>query len=133
MPMTTKGRPRAGWTLRGLCLAAGAFTLAACANEAPAPTEQVTVSTNVVRDAESAGAVQHAPVELNMARDKLEGARRQMQDGDNESARRLAEQGEVDARGAELRARTASAREAVAAVQSGIDTLRRELNASPAS
>jgi len=133
MPMTTQGWPRAGWTLRGLCLAAGAFTLAACANEVPAPTEQVTLSSSIIRDAESAGAVQHSPVELNMAREKLEGARREMQDGDNESARRLAEQAEVDARVANLRARTASAREAAAAVQSGIDTLRREMNVSPTS
>jgi len=132
MPMTSKGWPRAG-VLRGICLAAGTLALAACANEIPAPTEQVALADNNIRNAETANAVRHSPVELNMAREKLEGARRQMQDGNNEEALRLAEQAELDARLAELRARTKTTQEAVAAVRSSIDTLRRELTTSPTS
>jgi predicted nucleic acid-binding Zn-ribbon protein len=56
-----------------------------------------------------------------------------MQDDNNEQARRLAEEAEVDARLAELRARTKTTRDAVAAIQSSIDTLRRELNTRPTS
>src|SRR5687767_3481639 len=122
MPLTSPG-----WRLRGLFLLAGAFTLAACANEVPPPNTQVTLADSVIRDAESAGAVQHSPVELNTAREKLESARREMQDDNNEEALRLAEEAEVDARLAELRARTQTTREAAAAIQSSIDTLRREL------
>ncbi|QQP92234.1 DUF4398 domain-containing protein [Skermanella sp. TT6] len=129
MPITSEVRG-----LGRLCLvAAAALALAACANDIPAPTEQVTLSDNIIRDAEIAGAVQYAPVELNTAREKLEAARREMQAENNEEARRLAEQAEVDARLAELRSRTQTTKEAVAAVQASIDTLRRELNARPTS
>jgi len=109
-----------------------ALALTACANEAP-PTTQVTLADSTIRDAETAGAVQYSPVELNTAREKLEAARRNMQDDNNEQARRLAEEAEVDARLAELRARTKTTRDAVAAIQSSIDTLRRELNTRPTS
>jgi septal ring factor EnvC (AmiA/AmiB activator) len=126
MPIPSKTR-----SLGGICLVAGALALSACASNVPAPTEQVTLSDNIIRNAEEAGAVQHSPVELNMARDKLEGARREMQDENHEKALRLAEEAEVDARLAELKSRTATTKEAVAAVQSSIDTLRRELNAGP--
>jgi hypothetical protein len=122
-----------GWRLRGLSLITGALALAACANEVPPPTTQVTLADTTIRDAEGAGAVQHAPVELNTAREKLEAARREMQDENNEEALRLAEEAEADARLAELRARTKTTREAVAAIQSSIDTMRREINTRPTS
>ena len=127
MPLTSPG-----WCPRGLFLIMCALALAACANEAP-PTAQVTLADSTIRDAETAGAVQYSPVELNTAREKLEAARRNMQDDNNEQARRLAEEAEVDARLAELRARTKTTRDAVAAIQSSIDTLRRELNTRPTS
>ena len=81
----------------------------------------------------SAGAVQYAPVELKTAREKLEAARREMQDENDEKALRLAEEAEVDARLAELRARTKTTRDAAAAVQASIDTMRREINTRPTS
>jgi hypothetical protein len=127
MPLTSRG-----WRLRGLFLITAALALAACANEAP-PTAQVTLADSTIRDAETAGAVQYSPVELNSAREKLEAARRNMQDDNNEQARRLAEEAEADARLAELRARTKTTRDAVAAIQSSIDTLRSELNTRPTS
>src|SRR5690349_12571803 len=101
MPMMSKGWLGSG-VMRGTFLAAGTLALAACANSTPAPTETVALADSNIRNAETAGAVQHSPVELNMAREKLEGARREMQKGDNEAARRLAEEAEVDARLAEL-------------------------------
>jgi len=128
MPLASRG-----WRQRGFFLLAGAFALAACANEVPPPTTQVTLADSIIRDAESAGAVQHSPVELNTAREKLESARREMQDDNNEEALRLAEEAEVDARLAELRARTQTTRDAVAAVQSSIDTMRSEITTRPTS
>ena len=122
-----------GWLLRGVFLMTGAMTLAACANEVPPPNSQVTLSDSIIRDAESAGAVQYAPVELNTAREKLEAARREMQDENNEKALRLAEEAEVDARLAQLRARTKTTRDAAAAIQASIDTMRREINTRPTS
>ena len=128
MSLTSKG-----WRLRGLFLMTGALALAACANEVPPPNSQVTLSDSIIRDAESAGAVQYAPVELNTAREKLEAARREMQDENNEKALRLAEEAELDARLAQLKSRTKTTRDAAAAIQASIDTMRREINTRPTS
>ncbi len=121
------------WPKCGIGLAIIVIGLGACAGGAPAPTEQVTLSSSIIRDAESAGAVEHAPVELNLAREKLERARLLMQAGNNEEARRLAEQAEMDARLAEVKARTETTQRAVEAVDTGIETLRREMNGAPTS
>jgi chromosome segregation ATPase len=110
-----------------------ALALAACANEVPPPNSQITLSDSIIRDAESAGAVEYAPVELNTAREKLEAARREMQDENNEKALRLAEEAELDARVAQLRSRTKTTRDAAAAIQASIDTMRREINTRPTS
>jgi hypothetical protein len=128
MSLTSKG-----WRLRGVFLMTGSLALAACANEVPPPNSQVTLSDSIIRDAESAGAVQYAPVELNTAREKLEAARREMQDENNEKALRLAEEAELDARLAQLRSRTKTTRDAAAAIQASIDTMRREINTRPTS
>jgi chromosome segregation ATPase len=122
-----------GWRLRGIFLMTGALALAACANEVPPPNSQITLSDSIIRDAESAGAVEYAPVELNTAREKLEAARREMQDENNEKALRLAEEAELDARVAQLRARTKTTHDAAAAIQASIDTMRREINTRPTS
>jgi septal ring factor EnvC (AmiA/AmiB activator) len=110
-----------------------ALALAACVNEVPPPNSQITLSDSIIRDAESAGAVEYAPVELNTAREKLEAARREMQDENNEKALRLAEEAELDARLAQLRSRTKTTRDAAAAIQASIDTMRREINTQPTS
>ena len=122
-----------GWLLRGVFLMTGAMALGACANEVPPPNSQVTLSDSIIRDAESAGAVEYAPVELNTAREKLEAARREMQDENNEKALRLAEEAELDARVAQLRSRTKTTQDAAAAIQASIDTMRREINTRPTS
>jgi septal ring factor EnvC (AmiA/AmiB activator) len=128
MSLTSKG-----WRVRGLILMMGTLALAACASDVPPPNSQVTLSDSIIRDAESAGAVQYAPVELNTAREKLEGARREMQDENNDKALRLAEEAELDARLAQLKSRTKTTRDAAAAIQASIDMMRREINTRPTS
>jgi Domain of unknown function (DUF4398) len=102
------------------------FGLAGCAS-IPPPTEQMAVSRAAVSQAQNAGAAQHAPVELRNAQSKLDGATDAMKREEYEKAKRLAEQAEVDAKLAAVKADTARARAAVAELQEGIRVLRREL------
>jgi hypothetical protein len=64
-----------------------------------------------VTSAEQADAAQHAPSDLDRARDKLIRAQAAMQEDDNTEARRLAEEALVDARLAEAKARAQTAAE----------------------
>ncbi len=110
------------------CTVAGiALVLSACAS-VPPPTEQLAVSRTAIEEAQTAGAGKHAPVELASAREKLEQARRAVQDEQNERARMLAEQAEADAKLAAMRARSAQSQETIAALQESIRTLRNELD-----
>jgi hypothetical protein len=112
----------------------GVFALATvciggCAS-VPAPTEQVAVSSAAVSDAESAGSGQYAPAVLHTAQQRLHEARRAMAAGENERARRLAEEAEVDARLAAADARSTKAQKAAQEVSAGIDALRSETERS---
>jgi hypothetical protein len=109
--------------LAGFALVVG---VGACAS-VPAPTEQLAVARSMLSQAQSAGATQHAPVELNAARTKLDQAEEAMRREDHERARQLAEQAEVDARLAWTKSDTARSQRAAAEVQQGIEVLKQEL------
>jgi hypothetical protein len=64
-----------------------------------------------VTGAEEADAAHYAPSDLDRARDKLIRAQAAIQEEDNQEARRLAEQAQVDARLAEARARAETAQQ----------------------
>lgn len=117
-----------------LCRRAGlglAFVgLAGCAS-VPPPTEQMALARAEVSQAQNAGAMEFAPVELRNAQTKLDQAQKAMQSEEHVTARRLAEQAEVDAKLASAKARTAKAQKAVAELQEGIRVLRQELERKP--
>lgn len=113
--------------LSGLRLAAcalGMGLLVACAGDPP--TDQLAVASVAVNAAETAGAVQYAPLEMRTARDKLEQARQANINKDYEDAKRLAQQAEWDARLAERKAQTAKAERAAEEAQKSIQLLRNE-------
>jgi hypothetical protein len=89
--------------------AAALLGLAACAGPSGPPGE-VAQAELAVRDAQTSGADEEAAAELQLASEKLERARRALDDGDSERARRLAAEATVDAQLAEARAEAASAR-----------------------
>jgi hypothetical protein len=126
----TSRRWRKGGTLGAGLTALG--MLAACSST-PAPVGEISAAQTAVTAAEQADAAQHAPAELDRARDKLVRAQAAMQDDDNEDARRLAEQALVDARLAEARARAEVARENAEKVQSSVDELRSETRGDDAT
>src|SRR5713101_3314043 len=68
----------------------------------------------------------YPPVELRLAREELASARLALDVRDYERARRLAEQAQADARVAEVRAETESARQTARDLRVTIETLRAE-------
>jgi hypothetical protein len=104
------------------------FLLAGCADKVPPPTEQITLATRAIAQAESSGAFEFAPVELKSARDKLSLAQRAMEKEDNLKAGRLADEATVDANLAEAMARSAKSRKTVEELKENIRALREEVD-----
>ena len=98
--------------------------LAGCANTFP----RVAISRAeiAIRKADAVGAAQHAPLQLHLARKKLDSAGQVLEEGDVEVARRLAEQALVDGELAEALTRAAKARQNADEVAKTVDALRSE-------
>lgn len=112
-----------GWPL---ALAAGfAFAISACGTPRK-PIESVSKAEMAVEKADSAKTAEHAPLELEMAREKLARAEEALDDGDHERAQRLADQALVDALLADAKAESKTSRENAQTLQSSIQTLRQE-------
>ena len=100
-----------------------------CATVPAPPVEQMAVSRSAVEQVSSSPNVADAaPVEMQLARQKLERAQRAMNDKDYALARRMAEEAEVDARVAEARASSARGERAWKEVQESIRALQDEIN-----
>lgn len=100
-----------------------------CSTVPAPPLEQMAVSRSAVeRVSSSPNVADAAPVEMQLARQKLERAQRAMNDKDFALARRLAEEAEVDARVAEARASSARGERALKEVQDSVRALQEELN-----
>jgi len=105
-----------------LLLTAG---LGACAS-VPPPESEVGKADLALRKAEQADAAHFAPLEMRVARTKLESARAAMREEENLEARRLAEQAKLDALLAEVTAQAARRREAADTIRADIEALRTE-------
>ena len=103
--------------------------LAGCAS-AP-PTVAISNAEIAIRKADTVGAAQHAPLELHVAREKLDSASQALEEGESEVARRLAEQALVDAELAEAKTRAAKARQNANEVAKTVDALRGEASPEP--
>ncbi|MCU0759942.1 MAG: DUF4398 domain-containing protein [Steroidobacteraceae bacterium] len=114
--------------LAGLC-AAVALALGACASQ-PLPTDQLALAEQAIRDAERAGAVELAPVEMRNAREKLGAAQRAAGEREVDTTTRLAEQAQVDAQLAEATARAAKSTRAVEQLEDSLRALQRETQRS---
>lgn len=108
-------------------LAVAALVAGGCASKGVAPVSQLATSRVAVTEAETAGAREHAPLDLLSAREKLNKAEAATREEQYDMAIRYAEQAEADARLAEARARTAKSQKAVAEVQDSIKALQEEL------
>lgn len=100
-----RGKRWTGWAC--VAIFAGAI-LPGCATT-PAPTNQVAVSTAALAQANTAGAPELAPAEMRIAREKLLRANAAMTAKDYRHALWLAQEAQVDAELAEIKARSSKA------------------------
>ena len=99
--------------------------LVACAS-VPPPTETISAAELALGKAEQADAQRYARLEVYQAREKLEGAKRAVDQEENVEARRLAEKALVEAQLAEARADAARAEQNVAEIRANIEALQTE-------
>lgn len=112
--------------VRSMSMIAMCGLLAACASAPAAAPPELAVAQSTLSDAERAGAVQYAPVELNRAREKLALAQRAIGDGRSQDAQRLAAEAKADAKLAAVKAQAGQAEQAVSALRQGENALRNE-------
>src|SRR5690606_34784493 len=112
--------------LAGTCAVA---VLAGC-NSVPAPREQLAVGKASIESAQTAGAAELAPVELNRAREKFAQAQAAMKEERYEVARILAEQADADAKVAYSRANAERSRRAAEEINASLRTLRQQMDSS---
>lgn len=101
---------------------------AACASVSP-PTAEISAAETAIRQAESLGAGELAPLQMRIAREKLDEARAIVQKGERDHmrrAKRLAEDAAVEGRLAEETARTAARTKTRNEAQQTMDAMRRE-------
>lgn len=103
------------------------FAVSACAS-IPAPTEQVAISNEAVRNANSADSNEYAPVQIKSAMEKMVSANRAMNEKKYVVARQLAEQAQVDAQLALEMTRAAKAQKAADALLEDNRVLRHEID-----
>ena len=111
-------------TLLAVLVAGGALALAGCSGNPP--TTQLAVATQALNAAETAGATEFAPVEMQAARQKMNAAEKADFEKDYKKAKELAEQAEWDARVAERKARAEKVQRSVQDAERGVQELRNE-------
>ena len=109
----------------GLSIAVGAVIVGGCAARR-GPTPRVQSAEVALREAEVSGSAQYAPLELRLAREKLDQARRAMDDDDRDRAWRLSEEALADAQLAEAKTNSEKARRNAEEVRKSIEALRTE-------
>ncbi len=99
--------------------------LSGCSAGRP-PTAELAQATLAVQEADKSEAPHYAPAELRLARQELDLAQHAMRAKEYTTARRLAERALVNAQLAAAKAETEQTRQAAAALQRSIESLRQE-------
>jgi non-homologous end joining protein Ku len=109
----------------GVALICGGLVICGCAGKPPL--EKLSQADLAVQQADKSTASQYAPLELQIAREQLDSAKRAMDTKKYEDARRLADQALVNAQLAEAKAAAEKTRQTAAELRKSIETLRSEL------
>ena len=125
MPSITGSRAKCQSLLLGTGSVA-LLSLGGCATIAP-PDAQIATAENEVRQAESLGAQQYAQQSYNLAKDKLEEARKAYQEEEFLKAQRLAEKAAADATLAQVTTNNRQLKSAIDKLTAQIDALEKEL------
>ncbi len=131
--MNIKSSPlrRPSRALATLSVIASLVFLGACASKGVAPVEELANARASIAQAESAGALQLAPVEMLAARDKMNTAEAAAREERFVESRRMAEQAMADAEVAERKSRAEKASRTVAELKRGNEVLRQETQRRP--
>lgn len=115
------------FTILATLMAASLILISGCSSMKTPATADVAVSKAAVESAESAGATEFAPIEMDTAREKLRLANAAMVSKDYELASKLSNEAQVNAKLAQSKAQSAKAQAAANAIQEDIRVLREEL------
>jgi len=116
----------------GMSLVCGVLGISGCSSARP-PTETMAKAELAIREASESNASQAAPLELDLAREKLAKAKAAIVSDDYEKARFLAEQALADAQLAETKAESEQARATAQEMRKAIEALRTEAERTPAN
>ncbi len=100
------------------------FLMTGCASEPPK--EEISKADTAIQDADRAGAGQYEPNLLSSARTKLNRANKDMDNDDNDEARRLAEEALSEARLASAKAEAAKQAKETKEMKKTIEALKHE-------
>ena len=103
-----------------------ATTLAACGSNAPRPVSELALADSALKNAETSGAREYAPIELRIARQKKDAADAAMADEKYTQARKLTIQARADADLARAKSDAEKSRLALKEAQDNIEMLRNE-------
>ena len=117
---------------RSLVPVAALVTMLGCSS-GPRPVEQLARASTLIEQAEKTGAARFAAADLEQARGKLSRAETAADDGDQETALRLAQQAAVDAELAQARAAAAEAKNSEEELKRSLQSLREEAGRKPAT
>lgn len=101
-----------------------ALFITGCASNKPVA--EITRARTLIEQAEKAGAIQYAPVELDQARNKLRLADAAAEEGKEDEARARANEAAAGAELAQAKAASSAAGKAAAEVERSTETLQRE-------
>jgi hypothetical protein len=110
-------------------LISGAIGVSGCSGRPP--TDALSQAELAVQQANQSKAPEYAPLDLRLAREQLDSAKRALSTKEYERARRLAEQALVQAQLAEAKAGSESARRVAAELARSIEALRHEVGQRP--
>lgn len=115
-------------TLFRLCMVAVlAAGISACGSKAPRPVSEMALASSALKNAESSGAREYAPIELRVAREKKAAADAAMAKKDYSRAALLTSQVQVDAELARAAADAEKSRLALKEAQDNIQMIRKEV------
>jgi hypothetical protein len=98
-----------------------------CGPKIPPPHDRISNAEMAIERARQENAIIYAPLDLKLAEEKLENAKKAMSVNNNSTATRLAEESLLDAQAAEARSKAEKAKEMSQKMQESVDSLRREL------
>ena len=112
--------------IRVSAVVALAVTLTACGSKAPRPVSELALADSALKNAETSGAREYAPIELRIAREKKEAADAAMADEKYAKARKLTMEAHADADLARAKSDAEKSRLALKEAKDNIEMLRKE-------